>query len=101
MAFLGTEIFPRQLLADPAMPRLEQMRTLEAMTGKHCAVVDACKIMGKKKFYHQIMEDERLFQKFKITDEIDIVTLKDYMQVPFILIKSSTFISALPTAKSN
>ncbi|XP_022416187.1 putative uncharacterized protein CXorf58 homolog isoform X2 [Delphinapterus leucas] len=44
------------------------------------AVVDACKIMGKKKFYHQIMEDERLFQKFKITDEIDIVTLKDYMQ---------------------
>lgn len=27
------------------------------------------------------MEDERLFQKFKITDEIDIVTLKDYMQV--------------------
>ncbi|KAJ8794638.1 hypothetical protein J1605_003109 [Eschrichtius robustus] len=47
----------------------------------HDAVVDACKIMGKKKFYHQIMEDERLFQKFKITDEIDIVTLKDYMQV--------------------
>eukprot|EP00069_Balaena_mysticetus_P001479 bmy_15358T0 len=38
--------------------------------------------MGKKKFYHQIMEDERLFQKFKITDEIDIVTLKDYMQSP-------------------
>lgn len=44
-------------------------------------MVDVCKIMGKKKFYHQIMEDERLFQKFKITDEIDIVTLKDYMQV--------------------
>uniref|UniRef100_A0A9L0RUH7 Chromosome X CXorf58 homolog n=1 Tax=Equus caballus TaxID=9796 RepID=A0A9L0RUH7_HORSE len=44
------------------------------------AVVDACKIMGKKKFYHQIMEDEHLFQKFKVTDEIDVVTLKDYMQ---------------------
>ncbi|XP_026952503.1 uncharacterized protein CXorf58 homolog [Sagmatias obliquidens] len=51
------------------------------------AVVDACKIMGKKKFYHQIMEDERLFQKFKITDEIDIVTLKDYMQYSSLLDK--------------
>lgn len=38
-------------------------------------------MMGKKKFYCQIMEDEHRFQKFKITDEIDIVTLKDYMQV--------------------
>ena len=45
------------------------------------AEADAYKIMGRKKFYHQIKEDERLFQKFKITDDIDIVTLKDYMQV--------------------
>lgn len=45
------------------------------------AVVDACRIMGEKKFYHQIMEDEHLFQKLKITEEIDIVTLQDYMQV--------------------
>ncbi|KAB1253328.1 putative uncharacterized protein CXorf58 [Camelus dromedarius] len=44
------------------------------------AVVDACKMMGEKKFYHQIMEDEHLFQKFKITKKIDIVTLKDYVQ---------------------
>ncbi|XP_061263821.1 uncharacterized protein CXorf58 homolog isoform X2 [Bos javanicus] len=44
------------------------------------AEADAYKIMGRKKFYHQIKEDERLFQKFKITDDIDVVTLKDYMQ---------------------
>ncbi|XP_070147563.1 uncharacterized protein CXorf58 homolog isoform X1 [Ovis canadensis] len=44
------------------------------------AEADAYKIMGRKKFYHQIKEDERLFQKFKITDDTDIVTLKDYMQ---------------------
>ncbi|XP_065771357.1 uncharacterized protein CXorf58 homolog isoform X3 [Muntiacus reevesi] len=44
------------------------------------AEADAYKIMGEKKFYHQIKEDERLFQKFKITDDKDIVTLKDYMQ---------------------
>ncbi|XP_027818993.1 uncharacterized protein CXorf58 homolog isoform X2 [Ovis aries] len=46
------------------------------------AEADAYKIMGRKKFYHQIKEDERLFQKFKITDDTDIVTLKDYMQEP-------------------
>ncbi|XP_072812672.1 uncharacterized protein CXorf58 homolog [Vicugna pacos] len=49
------------------------------------AVVDACKMMGEKKFYHQIMEDEHLFQKFKITDKIDIVTLKDYVQYSSLL----------------
>ncbi|XP_032185843.1 putative uncharacterized protein CXorf58 homolog isoform X2 [Mustela erminea] len=48
-------------------------------------VADACKMMGKKKFYCQIMEDEHRFQKFKITDEIDIVTLKDYMQYSSLL----------------
>ncbi|XP_077002513.1 uncharacterized protein CXorf58 homolog isoform X3 [Tamandua tetradactyla] len=49
------------------------------------AVVDACKIMGEKKFYGQIIEDERLFQRFKITDEIDIVTMQDYMQYSSLL----------------
>ncbi|XP_017508708.1 uncharacterized protein CXorf58 homolog [Manis javanica] len=44
------------------------------------AVIDACRIMGEKKFYHQIMEDEHLFQKLKITEKIDIVILQDYMQ---------------------
>ncbi|XP_034853108.1 putative uncharacterized protein CXorf58 homolog isoform X2 [Mirounga leonina] len=48
-------------------------------------VADARKMMGEKKFYHQVMEDEHLFQKFKITDEIDIVTLKDYMQYSSLL----------------
>ncbi|KAK2507831.1 hypothetical protein MC885_004663 [Smutsia gigantea] len=49
------------------------------------AMFDACRIMWEKKFYHQIMEDEHLFQKFKITDKIDIVTLQDYMQYSSLL----------------
>ncbi|XP_032958479.1 uncharacterized protein CXorf58 homolog [Rhinolophus ferrumequinum] len=44
------------------------------------AAVDAYTIMGRKKFHDQIMEDEHLFRKFKITDELDIVTRKDYIQ---------------------
>ncbi|KAG3271841.1 uncharacterized protein CXorf58 homolog isoform X1 [Ictidomys tridecemlineatus] len=49
------------------------------------AMVDACKIMGKKKFYQQIMEDEHIFQKFKVTDHVDIVTMQDYMQYSSLL----------------
>ncbi|XP_008067094.2 putative uncharacterized protein CXorf58 homolog, partial [Carlito syrichta] len=52
------------------------------------AVVDAYNIMGKKKFYHQIVEDERLFQKFKVTDIRDIVTMQDYMQYSSFLDKT-------------
>ncbi|XP_029414295.1 putative uncharacterized protein CXorf58 homolog [Nannospalax galili] len=44
------------------------------------AVTDACRMMGKRIFYQQIMEDERFFQKFKVTDHMDIVTVQDYMQ---------------------
>ncbi|KAM7044882.1 uncharacterized protein CXorf58 homolog [Molossus nigricans] len=52
------------------------------------ALSDACKIMGRKKFYEQILEDERLSQKFKITDEIDIVTVQDYMKYSSLLDKT-------------
>uniref|UniRef100_A0A8C8YKN4 Uncharacterized protein n=1 Tax=Prolemur simus TaxID=1328070 RepID=A0A8C8YKN4_PROSS len=51
------------------------------------AVVDAWKMMGKNKCYHQVLEDVRLFQKLKITDEIDIVTIQDYMQYSSLLDK--------------
>uniref|UniRef100_A0A8B7UEZ1 Uncharacterized protein n=1 Tax=Castor canadensis TaxID=51338 RepID=A0A8B7UEZ1_CASCN len=44
------------------------------------AVLDACNIMGKRKFHQQIMEDDRLFQESKIADQIDIVTMQDYLQ---------------------
>nr|XP_038956064.1 uncharacterized protein CXorf58 homolog isoform X3 [Rattus norvegicus] len=44
------------------------------------AVADAYKIMGERKFYQQIMQDEYFFQKFKIADRMDIVTVQDYMQ---------------------
>uniref|UniRef100_A0A8C6G827 Uncharacterized protein n=1 Tax=Mus spicilegus TaxID=10103 RepID=A0A8C6G827_MUSSI len=44
------------------------------------AVADAYKIMGERKFYQQIMQDEYIFQKFKIADHMDVVTVQDYMQ---------------------
>lgn len=45
------------------------------------AAVDACKLMGCRRYYEQMIRDELQYQKHKITDEIDVATVKDYMQV--------------------
>uniref|UniRef100_A0A8D0G4N6 Uncharacterized protein n=1 Tax=Sphenodon punctatus TaxID=8508 RepID=A0A8D0G4N6_SPHPU len=45
------------------------------------AAVDACKLMGHRKYYDQMIQDELQYQKHKITDEMDVATMKDYMQV--------------------
>lgn len=41
--------------------------------------------MGRKTFHAQIMEDVHLSRKFRVADEIDIVTLKDYIQYSSLL----------------
>uniref|UniRef100_A0A8C4VQ99 Uncharacterized protein n=1 Tax=Gopherus evgoodei TaxID=1825980 RepID=A0A8C4VQ99_9SAUR len=45
------------------------------------AAVDACKLMGHRKYYDQMIWDELQYQNHKIIDEIDVATVKDYMQV--------------------
>ena len=37
--------------------------------------------MGHRKFYDQMIIDACQFEKDKITDEVDVTTVKDYMQV--------------------
>ena len=37
--------------------------------------------MGNRNFYDQMLQDAMFQRKYKITDEIDVTTLKDYMQV--------------------
>ncbi|XP_013415353.1 putative uncharacterized protein CXorf58 [Lingula anatina] len=44
------------------------------------AAQDACDLMGNRKFLDQIIVDAVHHEQFKITDEIDVTTLKDYMQ---------------------
>ncbi|XP_040859246.1 putative uncharacterized protein CXorf58 homolog [Ochotona curzoniae] len=48
-------------------------------------VSDACKMMGIRKFYEQLLEDERRFQKFKVTEKVDIITMRDYIQYSSLL----------------
>ncbi len=45
------------------------------------AAQDACELMGHRKFYDQVIQDIVHQESHKIADEVDITTLKDYMQV--------------------
>ncbi|XP_030430843.1 putative uncharacterized protein CXorf58 homolog isoform X2 [Gopherus evgoodei] len=49
-------------------------------TIRAAAAVDACKLMGHRKYYDQMIWDELQYQNHKIIDEIDVATVKDYMQ---------------------
>ena len=44
------------------------------------AARDACDLMGHRKFYDQMIQDVIQHDTHKITGEVDITTLKDYMQ---------------------
>nr|XP_044995774.1 putative uncharacterized protein CXorf58 homolog [Jaculus jaculus] len=44
------------------------------------ALADAYKMMGRRKFCQQIKEEQRCFQKFKVADLMDVVTMRDYLQ---------------------
>ncbi|XP_067848398.1 uncharacterized protein CXorf58 homolog [Heptranchias perlo] len=44
------------------------------------AAAASCRIMGHRKFYDLIIQDNLQYQRTKIADEVDIVTVKDYMQ---------------------
>eukprot|EP00794_Sanderia_malayensis_P011024 gene11024-12188_t len=44
------------------------------------AAVDACKQMGNRKYYHQMITDMCQSEADTITDEIDVTNLKEYMQ---------------------
>ncbi|KAI8515117.1 Chromosome X 58 [Branchiostoma belcheri] len=41
---------------------------------------DSCRLMGHRKFYDQMIRDACQHEKDRVTDEIDIITMKDYMQ---------------------
>ncbi|XP_053312871.1 uncharacterized protein CXorf58 homolog [Spea bombifrons] len=41
---------------------------------------DACKLMGHRAYYEQMICDELEYRKHRITNVIDVATLKDYMQ---------------------
>ena len=55
--------------------------------------------MGNRKFYDQMLQDAMFQQQYKITDEVDVTTLKDYMQVCYRLIVVIYIASILNTSQ--
>ena len=45
------------------------------------AANDACRMMGNRKFYDQLLLDTCQHQQMKVTDPVDVTTVKDYMKV--------------------
>ncbi|XP_060606375.1 uncharacterized protein CXorf58-like isoform X3 [Ruditapes philippinarum] len=56
---------------------LSGKRVIKPATG---AAEDSLKLMGNRQFYDQMLQDAMFQKRYKITDEIDVTTLKDYMQ---------------------
>ena len=47
------------------------------------AAEDARRQMGNRRFYDQMLLDACHHHQLKVTDEVDITTMKEYMQVRF------------------
>lgn len=43
--------------------------------------MDACKLMGYRTYYDQVIYDQLEHQTYKVTDTVDVATFKDYIQV--------------------
>ena len=55
--------------------------------------------MGNRKFYDQLIADLCQHEKDKITDETDVTTLKDYMQVSILARRSCLVLTERPLKK--
>nr|XP_056717782.1 uncharacterized protein CXorf58 homolog [Euleptes europaea] len=55
------------------------------ITPRSEAAVDACRLMGYRKYYKLILQDELQFKRYRVTDEIDVATVKDYMHYSSLL----------------
>ena len=47
------------------------------------AAEDARRQMGNRRFYDQMLMDACHHHQLKVTDEVDVTTMKEYMQVRF------------------
>nr|XP_060626092.1 uncharacterized protein CXorf58 homolog isoform X1 [Anolis sagrei ordinatus] len=81
--FAGT-VFPPfivfKIFFTPGNQGNQYMSGKTVITSTTKAAVDACKLMGYRKYYNQMLWDELQYKKYGIMDEIDIATIRDYVQ---------------------
>eukprot|EP00035_Acanthoeca_spectabilis_P032274 m.18108 g.18108 ORF g.18108 m.18108 type:complete len:349 (+) comp5268_c0_seq1:182-1228(+) len=82
---LAGERFPPRVVFKVFVSR--KMTSVVYMSGKRLikpastAAADACKVMGRQKFVEMMESDQDHHQQTGMTDEIDVTSLKEYMQL--------------------
>ncbi|XP_067949647.1 uncharacterized protein CXorf58-like [Watersipora subatra] len=80
----GGEEFPPmvyfKIFSDTSITRVKYMSGKKAITPASKAAEEACDLMGKRKFLQIMVQDNMCQARYKVTDEMDVTTLKDYMQ---------------------
>lgn len=70
-----------KVFSDTSIMRVKYMTGKKAIKPATKAAEEACDLMGKRKFLQIMVQDSMCYEKYKITDEMDVTTLRDYMQV--------------------
>ncbi|CAG5126190.1 unnamed protein product [Candidula unifasciata] len=88
----GGEEFPPliffKIFIHGAAPRVNYISGRKMIRPTSEAAEDSLRQMGKRLFYDHLLKDAIQHQHYSVTDEIDITTLKDYMQYLAVLDES-------------
>ncbi|KAJ7319542.1 hypothetical protein JRQ81_019053 [Phrynocephalus forsythii] len=69
-----------KIFCKPAGQSSQYLSGKRVITSRSEAAVDACKLMGYRKYYNQMLRDELQHKKYGIIDEMDVATIRDYVQ---------------------
>ncbi|XP_062982561.1 uncharacterized protein CXorf58 homolog [Elgaria multicarinata webbii] len=81
--FAGSEFPPFVVFKIYCKSRSQKSKYIsgkKVITSTSEAAIDACKLMGYRKYYKQMLQDEVQNKKYGITDEMDVATIKDYVK---------------------
>lgn len=70
-----------KIYSDTSMTSVKYISGKKAIKPASKAAEEACDQMGKRKFLEIMVRDTMCQEKYKVTDQMDVTTLKDYMQV--------------------
>lgn len=75
-----------KVFSDTSMTRVKYMSGKKAIKPASKAAEEACDLMGTRKFLQIMVQDTMCQERYKVTDEMDVTTLKDYMQVSLVFV---------------
>lgn len=89
-----------KIFSDTSLTRVKYMSGKKAIKPASKAAEEACDLMGKRRFLQIMVQDNMCQERYKVTDEMDVTTLRDYMQVSVLLILDTVNIITAKQQKS-